>query len=529
MTEGLARGKILPLPDLSDIFFILVLQIMLFTRPEFLFGDCSIGRHIVCGNFIMAKHVIPHTDILSYTFVGKPWVDSEWLADLITASLVHWGGLNLLNVVASSSIAFLILLLYSRCRATGCNFLFVVILTVIGALASSIHWLARPHLFSFFGVYIFSTILDNFYKGTISGAKLALILSLTMLCWANLHPGFLLGFGILGVYLFCCIIQFLFLESPELKQIALRRAKWITIAMLVTFASSLCNPYFIQLYTSTFEVLQHRSILYGYNEYLSPIFHADVQTGALALLFAFLTIGLAITRCPLSFPQLVMALGFACLSLFGVRNMPLFVIVILPLLAQLFSNTIFAEEQAKKGIFPLLDSHIQGMLRYLRNLNAKFSENELLCCLHLVPIFTVVFLVLVSLNGGKAFGQVILDTTFSLEKPIKTLKAIQSLKLNPESGFNFDSWGGYLNYRLGIATFIDDRSEYYGESFFVAYDTLLNALPGWQELLKKYGIKWVLIPNNSRFGCALQQTLKWKLAAKDDAASLYVAPSGKTN
>jgi hypothetical protein len=529
MTEGITKVKVLPLPDLSDILFILVLQIMLFSRPEFLFSDCSIGRHIVCGNFIMTKHLIPHADILSYSFAGKPWIDSEWLADLITASLVHWGGLNLLNVVASSSIAFLILLLYSRCRATGCNFLFVVILTVIGALASSIHWLARPHLFSFFGVYIFSTMLDNFYKGTISGAKLALILSLSMLCWANLHPGFLLGFGILGIYLFSCIVQFLFLESPALKQIALRRVKWLTFATLATFASSLCNPYFIQLYISTFEVLQHRSILYGYNEYLSPIFHADVQTGALALLFAFLTIGLAITRCPLSFPQLVMSLSFACLSLFSVRNMPLFVIVILPLLAQLFSKTIFAEEQDQRGIFSLLDSHIQGALRYLRNLNTKFSENELLCCLHLLPIFTVVFLVLVSLNGGKAFGQEIIDTTFSLEKPTTTLKAIQSLKLNPQTGFNFDSWGGYLNYRLGIPTFIDDRSEYYGESFFITYDTLLNALPGWQELLNKYGIKWVLIPNNSRFGCALQQRLNWKLAAKDDVASLYVETSSNAH
>ena len=156
---------------------------------------------------------ILHTDIVSYTFANKTWVAYEWLSDLAMAILVKLGGLNLLAVVVGSAIAFLFVLLYGRCRENGCNFVFAALITVAGAFVSAIHWLARPHLFTFFGIYIFTTLLDSYYSGTLSSKKLGIYLCLCMLIWANCHPGFLIGLGLIGIYFAVAIIEYICLDK----------------------------------------------------------------------------------------------------------------------------------------------------------------------------------------------------------------------------------------------------------------------------------------------------------------------------
>src|SRR5262249_7633043 len=101
-----------PLPDFGDFFFLLVLNFLLFSNPSFLFSDGSTGWHLVTGRFILDNHVIPHQDLISYTFPGAPWVAYEWLFDLFAAFMERLAGLNGLAVAVSSLIALVILLLY---------------------------------------------------------------------------------------------------------------------------------------------------------------------------------------------------------------------------------------------------------------------------------------------------------------------------------------------------------------------------------------------------------------------------------
>ena len=161
------------LPDIGDILYFVVLYLLLFIQPSMLLGDGSTGWHLATGNYILQHHNIPHLDIMSYTFPDKAWVAYEWLSDVFMAVLVKLGGLNLLYVVAASAIAFLILFIYECCRQNGSNFVFATFITIIGALLSAIHWLARPHLFTFFGVFIFTTQLDRYYRGLLSKKKIS--------------------------------------------------------------------------------------------------------------------------------------------------------------------------------------------------------------------------------------------------------------------------------------------------------------------------------------------------------------------
>jgi len=534
LNTSATAAKRLPLPDLADIIFLLVLQLVLFLKPDFVFSDGSLGWHLVSGNYILEKHAVPHTDLISYTFPDKAWVAYEWLSDLIMASLVKLGGFNLLAVAVCSSISLLFMLLYLQCRHRGCTYVLTVPLVVMGAIASSIHWLSRPHLFTFFGVYIFSIVLNDFWNDNIDRKRLVTLLTATMLIWVNCHPAFLLGFAMLVIYAACALLCFL-ASSKGKRDPYFAKFRTLSLALICCLAISLCNPYFFSLYTYIRDYLNTGAVLAATDEFRSPAFHGDLQPLCLELLYGFFVAGLTITRAPISFPNLVMALLFMHLSLSSVRNMPLFVIVILPIIAQLFSKTIFSDtsptDVSSSESFGF-SSFVTKMMALFDNHEKGFTENERLCTMHILPWATFIGLSLVAVGGGKILGIEILNSTFDKEhKPTKTLDKIVELKLNPKEGFNYDNWGGYIKYMINYPVFIDDRADFYGESFYREYGVVGMMQPGWQDVLKRHHITWILVPRGTRMAEVLDQepskNLGWERKEWDNASSLYVLKDSK--
>jgi hypothetical protein len=515
---------------LADIFFLLILQLVLFLKQDFVFSDGSTGWHLVSGNFMLDQHTIPQTDLFSYTFPGKPWVAYEWLSDLTMAAIVRLGGLDLLAVVVSSAISLLFFLLYLQCRKNGCHFFWAVTLCVLGAIVSSVHWLARPVLFVFFGVYLYATTLEKFWKGTISTGRMVATLALTMIVWVNTHPGFVFGLAMLSIYLCSALFLLIFADAKRTHQLgvpsASNKVMALALALLVTFAATLCNPYFLKLYAYIKDYLSTGVVLAATDEFASPIFHGDLQPLCLELLFAMFITGLVITRRPLSLPYLLLSLAFCHLSLSAKRNLPLVAIVILPAIAQLLSKTRFdpptTEDNDPRPAFALKE-RVATFFSKMRKLDAEFTENERLCNMHILPWLAFVILCIASINGGTLLGVDVIHSTFDqAHKPTKTLAAITDLKLDPKHGFSLDNWGGYIRYQANIPVFIDDRADFYGEKFYLEYARVVGLLPGWGDVFKRYDITWVLFPKNSNLAYALRENPNWKIAAEDDTAYLFV-------
>ncbi len=519
------------LPDVGDIIFLVILWLILCLRKNILLTDGSTGWHIVTGNYILQHHQIPHIDIMSHTFVNKAWVAYEWLSDLVMACLVNIGGLNLLTVVIACAISFLILLLYSRCRENNCNFLFAVFLTIVGACVSAIHWLARPHIWTFFGVFIFVTQLDRYYHGLISKTKLTIYLTLYMLLWANTHPAFPLGLAIIGIYLVSSLSDFLFLNTtnslakPETKGLLndkLGQIRFLSGLLILNIVASLCNPYGYHLYQYICTYLfQTNAVIAATDEFLSPIFHGDVQPLMLEMLFASAIIGLNITKRKMILPDLLVYLLFAHLSLSAQRNMALYVIATIPIIARLYGDTEF--EPLTGSLYKMLQPTWQFIVDKANTLNQSFTETERQCSYHLLPILVSLVLIVIAINGGKAFGFQILDASFDkYSKPSTTLNTIKRLNLSAYHGLALDNWGGILRYQLNYPVFIDDRADFYGQEFYMNYGKMILTSAGWQNLLTKYKIDWVLLPKNTRLIAELKTNPEWKIADEDTASCLMV-------
>src|SRR6202161_605415 len=82
------------LPSLTDLAFLFPL-IVLFLKLDgarTLLGDGDTGWHVRTGEWILAHHQVPHTDLFSFSRPGAPWFAWEWLWDVLFAMLhQRWG------------------------------------------------------------------------------------------------------------------------------------------------------------------------------------------------------------------------------------------------------------------------------------------------------------------------------------------------------------------------------------------------------------------------------------------------------
>src|ERR1051325_7959142 len=151
-----------------------------------LLGDCDTGWHIRTGQWILAHRQVPLHDMFSYSKPGGVWYAWEWLADIMMAGLYAMGGLGAVALASIVLLSATFTLLYWLARRKS-NAVIAIVTTMAGAAASSMHWLARPHLFTLFFLVLFYIVLERVRDG--SRRLLWLLIPATTI-WTNLHGGF---------------------------------------------------------------------------------------------------------------------------------------------------------------------------------------------------------------------------------------------------------------------------------------------------------------------------------------------------
>jgi len=99
--------------------------------------DPDVWWHLRTGQLIVQQHAVFHTDPYSFTKFGQPWVDHEWLSQVLMYSLYRvagWGGL-IAGFGAVTAAAFLIVFFRSPGRPYVAG-----VITLLGAFASANSW-----------------------------------------------------------------------------------------------------------------------------------------------------------------------------------------------------------------------------------------------------------------------------------------------------------------------------------------------------------------------------------------------------
>ena len=505
-----AAWKYRILPSVADLIFAALLAVLVFTPLSVkLLGDAGIGWHIRTGQLIIAEHAIPRLDPFS-SQIQLPWFAWEWLYDVMVGKLVAWCGLNGVVWLTAAVIAVVFAWTFKLLIGRGTNLFVVLVLTLLAISASTIHFLARPHVLSWLFTVAWFEILDSTERGgssdrARSSSRWLWLLPILMLLWVNIHGGFVLGFVLLAIFWIGSLWTWLTLKASRIEEslqkiAAGKRTRDLTIVGLASFLASLVNPYGWRLHEHIYWYLTNRFMMAHIDEFQSPNFHGLAQKCFLVLLLVSVAILIARGR-ELRVSGALLTLFAVYAGLYASRNIPvssiLLVLIVGPLLPSLKASG-FAERMTA------IDLCLRG---------------------HLWPIVAAIVTLVIAGNGGRIASSQLMDAHFDPTR--MPVDAVNFLQRQGERGpiFSPDYWGGYLIYRLypHSKVVVDDRHDFYGEGFLQLYLTAIHLEPGWDQRIRAYDC--LLLPKRAALTTVLLNMPEWKTLYSDDVATVFV-PSG---
>lgn len=483
------------MPSLADVVFVGVLALVLLygVRP-LLNSDGDTARHLAVGRQIIVDRAIPLTDFFSHTKGGEPFVPYEWLSEVVFALADQVAGLAGVAVLAAALIALPFLLLTRWMVRDGISVVLALMLVAAGALASSVHWLARPHLFSILLALLWARSLSRF-EATGSLRYLA-VLPASMVLWVNLHPGFLSGFILLGIFFVSN------LSKP-------RRAAQIAVAGIASLVATLINPVGIGLWQYVLGYLQLKPFMDQIQEFKSPNFHDPSPQIFMGLVLLALT-ALALTPRRVRATDLLLLLPWTYLGVYAVRNIAIFVVVCLPVVGRLVQQAVRSTIGSDQSV-----PAVSGRPRGLAALECELGRP-------LIPVVCagLALVTLLAPVSAEPRSSVVFDpATF----PVEALSKADSLGVQGNL-FNYYTWGGYVLYagHDKYPVFVDGQTDHYGVDLVEEYQRVWQVKPDWEEILDRHSIGWMLIPHQAALSLMLRKSQGWKLGHEDATADLFV-------
>ncbi len=463
------------------------LLLLVFVQPFKALTDPDYWWHVRTGQYIVETGSVPRVDLYSYTMAGQPWTAHEWLSELLFFVIAqHFGYLG--NVLLFGAIGVAVaLIVYAACRLRGVGEIGAALLMVWANALAEPSFNVRPQVFTSF-LFAVSVLLLTFYK---RGSRRALwLLPLVFALWVNLHGGYVVGLALLA----------LTVVGEEVARRLGRSSASVRSLLVVTGLSTLAtllNPRGVDALVYPLTYLGPGNAIVSYIlEWQSPNFHQPIYLLFAASLLLAAFVGVA--REPLGPTEVLWTLTFAFLGLDSARHIPLFAVAVMPLIG--------ARLQSE---FPALRGSLETWQRPV-----------------LLVATSAALLIIVGSTTLAQAQKTGLQTGWEPNAATFPTAAIRYVRSHEVPGNLFASygWGGYVIYNLypERRVFIDGRIDLYGFAVGRLYDTVINARPGWQDILSRYDVRTVLVDPTSPLVSALSRDARWQVVQTDETATLFV-------
>lgn len=474
------------------IIFYFLLFLFIFYFNYRLSLDPDLGWHLRYGEEVILNKRVLTTDIFSHTFAGKKIIDAEWLIEAIFYLIFsHWSfwGLSFFSAILTSFAFFLPALVFK-----GSFFKkFLIIFWAVYGSSSLLYVGPRPQNLSLF---FFSLLIISIFKyQEKKEIKYFLFLPLMFLLWSNMHPAFMVG---LGVFLGFLISEFLLYNKEERKKTFI-----LFLIFLLSFLASNFRPYSGEGKVFSFELVKSLALPLSFVDESSPLGRVRVTigewlpptlvdfSGTLFFLGIVFSVGIFLAF-PLSkkdFQNLFLNLGIIYFSTLSGRNVPFFFIFFIPLV-------ISKIDEEKLGIF-------------------KFKTFfSILNIFSLVVMFFFLPKIFILHNKIISQGSSLKAYCEARKLPCNAIDFIKKEK--PKGNmFNHYNLGGFLIWQLPeYPVFIDGRVP--GGEVYSEFETVMNLKEGWDKILEKYNVQWMIIPPNKLFEDFLTEEKIWEKIYSDE-------------
>jgi hypothetical protein len=468
--------------------------------------------HLRAGEVIVTTETIPATDLFSYTAQGKPFILGNWLAEVIYYFINRAGGFPLLiftnTILLVGALVFMMLLCWESTSRPR--------LTSFAALAAALAFFVsvRSQVFSFFFFAAFYWILDGFASKRKSYVWL---LPPLMILWVNLHGAFILGLALLAIFLCLEMLR----AVAGRSSLSTREIRTLALVLAFCIVATMVNPESYRIYAYVNAVMNDPSSQKLVMEWQPP--RVDTVQGAVLFYvpFCLLIIVLVYAGKRPGLRDFGLFLVFSILGLKATRNSIWFVIIATPMVARYLGSL------DPKLLLPVLRQ--STVLRRLAGLldrpekqgrDPHYRLNLTIACSALGVLILVSPWV-----RPRLYGTSLLDP----QTPVKAMDYIQNNALKGNI-FHPQIYGDYLVWRLWPMQrcFFDGRVHLYGEPF-VRYYHRIFIDSQWEDLLKPYGIRYLLLSKASeqedsrRMIESARSSSHWKVRYEDEVSALFEA------
>ena len=291
----------------------------------------DLGRHLKNGELFFQHHVIPRTNLYSYTYPDYPFLNHHWASGVVLYAierLTGFTGLSLFFIGVSLMTFFLFFRL--AWKSAGFPLAALTAVLVIPVLASRRE--IRPELFSSLFSGVFFWVLWHYRQHTLSRRWLV-VLPLIECGWVNLHIYFFVGLLLVAVFL----LEAVLVRGGAPDAVRSQRQA-LGLVFLVTVLATLVNPSGVagaihpfQIYHNHgYRVFEEQSAWFIERLFRFPSAIYFKLTLAVLLgswVFAF------IKRTPLSVANGILSVFSAVLGSLMIRHFVLFGYFALPLIA----------------------------------------------------------------------------------------------------------------------------------------------------------------------------------------------------
>ena len=183
--------------DAADLLLVATVVVAVAFIASWTIADPDLWGHVRFGLDILAEGAIPREDPYSFTS-DRPWVNHEWLSEVTMAGAYRAGGPAGLLALKWLMTAATFMLVWRTVQRAGVRRPFAAVLLLLAALgAFGLIMTVRPQLFSMLLFALELAILNEAGRGR---NRALLWTPLVFAVWANVHGGWMVGLGVLGLW-----------------------------------------------------------------------------------------------------------------------------------------------------------------------------------------------------------------------------------------------------------------------------------------------------------------------------------------
>jgi hypothetical protein len=449
------------------------------------------------GEGLLATRQLPTHDWLTFTATHTPYVEQQWLAQVVFAALYHWVGLEGTLVVRGLLLAGMSAGLFVASRRLGASAAMAAVACQLALPLIAGGAAMRPQLLA---LPLFTLVLlgTTIWRGR---AWTLVALPLGMAVWANLHGSFPLGLVLVGLAV-----------AGRAWEVGLvgwrddRLLRRLLLLLALCAPAWLVTPYGLGLVAWLGDYLTFTNGAQGL-----PALNSEWQAtswtelyGKLFILSAFVLVITLVRVGPPGPADSLRLLVFAALALQAVRSTVWWGLVMAPVLAWGLSGLRRSGPAAavpgprQRLGWPAANAALIAGLLVLAGLSLPWLRP-------LNPIYT--------------------PERFPVADPeVPAAAADYAATLSATRLYNDYNWNGYLAWRLAPQQQLFVRMWFYPAQFWRDYFAIARAQPGWADLLRQYEVDGLVLSRKDEAPllAAMEADGSWRAVYCDATSAVYL-------